>query len=54
MKPQAGEELGLHMENMDGILVQSWNINDVIQITSPKQEEKELWKQLIFPPKKSL
>jgi hypothetical protein len=53
MKPQAGGELGLHMDKMAGILVQPWNITDVIQFTSPKQEEIELCKQLIFLPKKS-
>jgi hypothetical protein len=41
MKHQAGEELGHHMDKMDGILVQPWNITDVIQFTSPKQEETE-------------
>jgi hypothetical protein len=53
MKPQAGEELGLHMDKMAGILIQPWNITDVIRFTSPKQEETELWKQLNFPPKNS-
>jgi hypothetical protein len=53
MKPQAGGELGLHMDKMAGILFQPWNITNVIQFTSPKQEEIELWKQLIFPPKNS-
>jgi hypothetical protein len=48
MKHQAGEELGQHMDNLAGILVQPWNITDVIHFTSPKQEETELWKQLIF------
>jgi hypothetical protein len=48
MKHQAGEKLGHHMDKMAGILVQPWNITDVIQFTSPKQEETELWKQLDF------
>jgi hypothetical protein len=52
MKPQAGGELGLHRDNMDGILVQPWNITDVIRFTSQKLEEIELWKQLISPPTK--
>jgi hypothetical protein len=52
MKPQAGEELGHHMDKMAGILVQPWNITDVTRFTSPKQEETELWKQLIFFPEK--
>jgi hypothetical protein len=39
MKPQAGGELGLHMDKMDGISVQPWNITDVIRLTSPKLEE---------------
>jgi hypothetical protein len=46
MKPQAGGELGPYMDTMDGMLVQPWNINDVIQFTPPEQEEIELWKQL--------
>jgi hypothetical protein len=41
------------MDKMAGILVQPWNITDVIQFTSPKQEATELWKQLNFFPKKS-
>jgi hypothetical protein len=53
MKPQVGGELGLHMDKMDGMLVQPWNITDVIQFTSPKLEEIELWKQLNFSPKNS-
>jgi hypothetical protein len=48
MKPQAAGKLGLHMDKMAGIMVQPWNIADVIPFTSPKQEEIELWKQLIF------
>jgi hypothetical protein len=48
MKPQAGGELGLHMDKTDGILVLHWNITDVIRFISQKQEEIELWKQLIF------
>jgi hypothetical protein len=48
MKHQAGDELGHHMDKTAGILVQPWNINDVIQFTSPKQDETELWKQLNF------
>jgi hypothetical protein len=52
MKPQEGGELGLHMDKMDGILVQLWNITDVTRFTSPKLEEIELWKQLIFFPEK--
>jgi hypothetical protein len=43
MKHQAGEKLGHHMDKMDGILVQPWNITNVKQFTSPKQEETELW-----------
>jgi hypothetical protein len=42
MKPQAGGELGLHMDNMAGILVQPWKLTDVIKFTSPRQEEIEL------------
>jgi hypothetical protein len=53
MKHQAGEELGHHTDRTAGILVQPWNITDVIQFTSPKQEETELWKQLIFFQKNS-
>jgi hypothetical protein len=52
MKPQAGGELGLHMDKMDGILVLPWNITDVIRFISQKLEEKELWKQLSFFPEK--
>jgi hypothetical protein len=37
---------------MAGILVQPWNITDLTQFTSPKQEETELWKQLVFFPEK--
>jgi hypothetical protein len=52
MKPQEGGELGLQMDKMDGILVLPWNITDVIQFISQKLEGIELWKQLIFFPKK--
>jgi hypothetical protein len=52
MKHQAGEEHGHHMDKMAGILVQPWSITDVTKFTSPKQEQTELWKQLIFFPKK--
>jgi hypothetical protein len=48
MKPQAGGELGLHMDKMDGILVLPWNITYVIRFISQKLEEIELWNQLNF------
>jgi hypothetical protein len=41
MKHQSGEELGHDMDKMAGILVQPWNITDVTQLTSPKQEQTE-------------
>jgi hypothetical protein len=35
------------MNKISGILVQPWNITNVTQFKSPKQEKAELWKQLI-------
>jgi hypothetical protein len=40
-------------DKMDVILAQPWNITYVIHFTSPKPEETELWKQLIFFPENS-
>jgi hypothetical protein len=48
MKLLAGGDLGLHMDKMAGTSDLLWNIIDVIQCISPKLEETELWKQLIF------
>jgi hypothetical protein len=42
MIPQTGDELGLHMDKMDGILDLHWNITNVIRYVSQKQEEIEL------------
>jgi hypothetical protein len=53
MKPQKGGELGLHVDNMVGILDLYWNITDVIRYTSQTPGENDLQKQLNFPPTNS-
>jgi hypothetical protein len=52
MKIQAGGELGLHMDKAAGKFFLLWNITDVLLFISPKLEEIELWKHLIFFQKK--
>jgi hypothetical protein len=52
MKHQAGEELGHHMDKMAGILVQPWNITDVIQFTSPKTRSNRIVETVEFFPEK--
>jgi hypothetical protein len=42
------------MDKMAGTLDLLWNITYVIRFISPKLEETELWKQLIFFREKSL
>jgi hypothetical protein len=54
MKPQAGGELGLHMDKMDGILVLPWNITAVIRFISRKTRGDRIVETVEFPPEKSL